>query len=63
MSFAIQSLSMKYMLENHDKMENRVYVVPKEVDDYVARLKLSTMGLSIDELTEKQKAYLDSYAE
>ena len=63
MSFAIQSLSMKYMLENHDKMDNRVYVVPKEVDDYVARLKLSTMGLSIDELTEKQKAYLDSYAE
>ncbi len=63
MSFAIQSLSMKYLVENHKNMENRVYTVPEEVDDYVARLKLSTMGFSIDTLTEKQKAYLESYAE
>lgn len=63
MSFAIQSLSMKYLLENHNQMENKVYVVPQEVDDYVAGLKLSTMGVSIDYLTEKQKAYLKSFAE
>lgn len=63
MSFAIQSLSMKYLVENHKNMENRVYTVPEEVDDYVARLKLQTMGYSIDTLTEKQKAYLESYAE
>ena len=63
MSFAIQSLSMKYMLENHDKMENKVYNVPLDVDNYVAGLKLKTMGVTIDTLTEEQKAYLNSYAE
>lgn len=63
MSFAIQSLSIKYVLENYKNMENKVYNVPQEVDDYVARLKLKTMGLSIDTLTDEQKAYLESYAE
>jgi len=60
MSFAIQALTMKYIAENHAQMTNKVYDVPKELDNYVANLKLSTMGISIDELTEEQAEYLSS---
>ena len=42
-------------------MENTVYDVPQVLDNYVANLKLETMGIKIDELTEEQKVYIDSY--
>lgn len=61
MSFAIQALSMRYLAENYQNMENKVYQVPEEIDQYVARLKLKTMGVGIDELTEAQKEYLSDY--
>lgn len=61
MSFANQALSVKYLVEKAHTLEPRVYDVPFEVDRRVAELKLETMGVQIDNLTEKQKKYLESY--
>ena len=63
MSFSIQALSLKYINENHENMENTVYNVPKELDNYVAGIKLKSLGITIDELTEEQAKYIDSYLE
>jgi adenosylhomocysteinase len=60
MSFANQALSVRYIAESKG-LENRVYPVPREIDDYVARLKLETMGIEIDALTEEQRKYLSSW--
>ncbi len=62
MSFANQALSLLYLLENKGRLEPRVYDVPREQDERVARLKLESMGIRIDELTEEQKKYLASWA-
>ena len=61
MSFANQALSVAWVKEKAGKLERRVYTVPAEIDDEVARLKLSAMGISIDSLTDEQKKYLDSW--
>ncbi len=61
MSFANQALSVEYISKNHEKLEKRVYPVPKEIDQEIARLKLRSMGVEIDELTEEQKRYLSSW--
>ncbi len=61
MSFANQALSVKYLLENKGKLEARVYRVPEKQDVEVAKLKLESMGVEIDELTEEQKKYLQSW--
>lgn len=61
MSFALQALSAKYMLQNHKTMENKVYDVPQEIDDYVARVKLESMNVKIDELTPEQQEYLSGW--
>ena len=58
MSFAIQTMSVKYMAENYEKLQNKVYDVPAEIDKFVAELKIKTWGKSIDALSEEQKAYL-----
>jgi adenosylhomocysteinase len=63
MSFANQALGARYMLENHDKLENQVYVVPEEIDREIARLKLTAMGIRLDALTDEQHAYLSSWQE
>jgi len=63
MSFANQALSAEYVVENAASLERKVYVVPKEIDDEIARLKLATMGISIDQLTAEQQRYLDSWDE
>ena len=60
MSFAIQALTMKYLAEHHTVLTNKVYDVPKEMDSYVANLKLKTMGINIDKLTKEQAEYLNS---
>jgi len=60
MSFAIQALSLKYILENHENMKNEVINVPEETDKYVAGIKLKSMNTSIDVLSEEQKRYIDS---
>ncbi|HKI20951.1 MAG TPA: adenosylhomocysteinase, partial [Isosphaeraceae bacterium] len=61
MSFAAQALATEWSVKNKDKLEHKVYQVPKEVDEFVAALKLQTMGISIDTLTAEQKKYLESW--
>lgn len=62
MSFAIQALSVKYMAENGGNMAAKVHQVPADIDRYVANLKLSTLGIAIDKLSDAQKAYLSKAA-
>ena len=61
MSFANQALAAEYMVQNHEQLENKVYPVPEEVDAVIARLKLASRGVHIDELTEVQSKYLASW--
>ena len=61
MSFANQALSAEYVVKNHQQMENRVYDVPEELDASIAKLKLQSIGVEIDELTEEQRTYLSSW--
>ncbi len=61
MSFANQALCSEYIVKEGKKLENIVYSVPEEIDKEVARLKLKSMGVEIDELTEEQKEYLSSW--
>ena len=63
MSFANQALAVEYAIENAGKLERRVYEVPDEIDREIARLKLDTMGIAIDALTEEQSRYLASWDE
>lgn len=63
MSFANQALSVEYAVKQAGTLENRVYVVPPEIDVEVARLKLSALGLAIDVLSEEQQRYLESWTE
>jgi len=63
MSFANQALSLEYMYKNAAELENRVYVVPEEIDRDIARLKLSGVGVEIDTLSPEQEAYLNSWKE
>jgi len=63
MSFANQALAAEYMVKNHDSMKPDVYVIPHEVDQEIARLKLEAMGIGIDVLTEQQVAYLNQWEE
>jgi adenosylhomocysteinase len=61
MSFANQALSLEYMIKNAAKLEKKVYSVPTEIDEEIARLKLATMGIEIDKLTPQQVSYLASW--
>jgi len=61
MSFANQALAAKYIAENWEKLERRVYRLPEELDRMVARMKLESMGVEIDELTEEQIRYLSDW--
>lgn len=63
MSFADQALAVEYFLKNKGKLENKVYVLPKQLDQEVASLKLQSMGISIDKLTKEQSIYLSSWTE
>jgi adenosylhomocysteinase len=63
MSFANQALSAEYVVTNAAKLERRVYPVPSEIDSEIARLKLATMGVEIDTLTDEQAKYLASWDE
>ena len=60
MSFANQALSSEYIAKS-TKLETKVYVVPKEIDERIAELKLKTMGITIDQLTVEQKKYLSTW--
>jgi adenosylhomocysteinase len=63
MSFANQALSLEYAVQHAPELERRVYPVPEEIDREIARLKLATMGLEIDQLSEEQERYLASWQE
>ncbi len=63
MSFANQSLSAEYAVDNASSLERKVYAVPDAIDREIARLKLETMGITIDELTAEQSKYLASWDE
>jgi adenosylhomocysteinase len=63
MSFANQALTLEYLAKNAAKLEKKVYSVPAEIDQQVARLKLEAMGIRIDALTPEQQKYLASWSE
>jgi adenosylhomocysteinase len=63
MSFANQALAVEFAIQNAGKLERRVYEVPEEIDNEIARLKLETMGIAIDTLTAEQERYLASWDE
>ncbi len=63
MSFANQALGAVYVYQNRSKLENKVYAIPEEIDQEIARLKLASMGINIDVLTPEQVAYLNSWQE
>jgi adenosylhomocysteinase len=62
MSFANQALALVRLAREGDSMEKKVYPLPKEQDEEIARLKLQAMGIRIDSLTEEQKAYEVDYS-
>ncbi len=61
MSFAVQALSLEWLAKHREGLEKKVYIVPDEIDDQIARVKLAAMGLTIDTLTADQKAYLSGW--
>ncbi|MBN2356188.1 adenosylhomocysteinase [candidate division KSB1 bacterium] len=61
MSFATQALATEWVAQNGGKLKVGVHDVPKEIEDWVAQLKLKSMNIDIDELTEEQKKYLASW--
>ena len=63
MSFANQALAAEYAIANASSLERKVYPVPTAIDEEIARLKLATMGVEIDQLTEEQAKYLASWDE
>jgi len=60
MSFANQALSVEY-LARRERLEPKVHSVPREIDELVAKLKLETMGVEIDKLTEEQRKYIATW--
>ncbi len=62
-SFSTQALGVVYLAEHHGEMGNRVYPVPDEIDDEVARIKLKQWGVRIDRLSKEQYAYIHSWQE
>jgi adenosylhomocysteinase len=61
MSFANQALSAEYLVNHGNRLENKVYAVPEKIDSEIARLKLKSLGVTIDHLTPEQKEYLASW--
>ena len=58
MSFAVQALSLEWLVKHQNELETKVYDIPDEIDDQIGRVKLAAMGLAIDTLTPEQEAYL-----
>ena len=61
LSFSLQALSLLYVIQNRDKLEAKVYNVPPEIDEKVARLRLKALGIEIDSLTQEQEEYLANW--
>lgn len=63
MSFAGQALSAEFICKNKNKLQNKVYSLPNSIDEEIARLKLNSRGISIDNLSKEQTKYLNSWQE
>lgn len=61
MSFANQALGMEFIVKNRGSLENKLYTLPREVDEKIASLKLESMNIEIDSLTDEQQIYLNSW--
>ena len=61
MSFANQALGIEFVLKNKGKLQNKLYTLPREVDVQIAKIKLQSMGVEIDTLTDEQFEYLNSW--
>jgi adenosylhomocysteinase len=61
MSFANQALAAEYVTQNHKQLRRKVYSVPENIDNEIARLKLKAIGVTIDQLTKEQEHYLSSW--
>ena len=61
MSFAVQALSLKWLVDNREKLEKKVYDIPDSIDNEIGKYKLAAMGLEIDKLTKEQEAYLSGW--
>ena len=61
MSFAVQALTLEWLVKNRGSLENKVYEVPAEIDREIALSKLRALGLSVDVLTPEQQAYLEGW--
>jgi adenosylhomocysteinase len=61
LSFALQALCAQYIAKNGKKLKGGVYEVPQDIDEQVAHMKLTSLGLTIDEMTKEQKKYLASW--
>ena len=54
----MQFLAMRHVLENNGRLENKLYLLPAELDQEVAKIKLNAMGFDVDTLSEEQWKYL-----
>jgi len=63
MSFSTQALASEWVVKNYGKLDPKVYDVPTEIEDFVSKLKLKSMGIKIDKLTKEQQKYLSSWQE
>jgi adenosylhomocysteinase len=61
LTFAIQALCAHHLANNYSSLENRVHLLPKEIDDEVARIKLDAVGMGVDSLTSEQEKFLASW--
>jgi adenosylhomocysteinase len=61
MSFAVQALSLRWLVEHQQELQVKLYQVPDSIDDEIGRYKLAAMGLQIDTLTPEQEAYLSGW--
>ena len=61
MSFSVQALSLKWLVDHKDSLDLKVYQVPDSIDDEIGQCKLAAMGLTIDHLTPEQEAYLSGW--
>ena len=59
MSFGLQAKCLEYLAKTAGKLEKKVYMVPREIDEEVAAIKLASLGCGLDRLSDEQKAYLD----
>jgi adenosylhomocysteinase len=63
LTFAIQALCAHHLAREHASMENRVHLLPKGIDDEVARVKLDTVSMGVDALTREQEEFLAGWRE